>query len=656
MGCVCDKGYKGYDCSYKKCPEGIDPTSTSTAYDEIYSIQCRATSGAFTITAKGQKTHPIPHNASPGLVKYLLEMLPGIGSVDVSTTIDASAISEGEYQPVICGKYEDYVTTTIVFSDYHGSQPPIMLSNNRTVDTRIVRNVSTALAYHTDAPILRMSTSYTLQCDKCTTCSGDVFFKYGDSITPAIDIFNDNIAPLLSNYIAELEDLQNAGYSNLEVNVTTLEGTTSICSTTSDSTIKISLYSDYGNIPLLTLISSSEYSVLNANITLTSNNKGYGNAVECSNQGYCDSRTGKCVCSQQAQSGDLIYKATGSDGEGSAGGKGDCGYLDYREDICAAVATPRCNGHGFCFSNSPHCTCYDGWYGADCGIATCPVGTAWFDEAISPTEAHQLSECSNMGICNRKTGECLCNQGYSGNACQYMDCDRDPDTGVHCSGKGWCMNMNKWASVGGTTYGDESNHRLYPDAWDAFKIYNCMCSARIPEGFTGHPDYPTVGPIKMISGIAAESQNLKGYRGWDCSERNCPTGDATAYCPADTKFEIQRIMCHYQATSDIEFTFDFFGHTSGVISSNMSASEVKAALEYTSTIGNVTVYLPNAPNDRITSICSDYLDYDSGGLYVMFTTELGDVPLLASSDDDVLVYEEQKGTKVLLNILRTTLC
>ena len=37
--------------------------------------------------------------------------------------------------------------------------------------------------------------------------------------------------------------------------------------------------------------------------------------------------------------------------------------------------------------------------------------------ALSDT-AHAPMECSNKGLCDRKTGECECFDGYEGSACQ----------------------------------------------------------------------------------------------------------------------------------------------------------------------------------------------------------------------------------------------
>merc|ERR1719240_1475329 len=96
-----------------------------------------------------------------------------------------------------------------------------------------------------------------------------------------------------------------------------------------------------------------------------------------------------------------------------------------------------CSGHGSC-GNNDKCTCYtrpDGdpaWTGHDCSLRTCPKGAAWVAVATSANEAHPLAECSNKGVCDRKSGECECFENYDGIACERTVCPND------CSGRGIC--------------------------------------------------------------------------------------------------------------------------------------------------------------------------------------------------------------------------
>ena len=86
-------------------------------------------------------------------------------------------------------------------------------------------------------------------------------------------------------------------------------------------------------------------------------------------------------------------------------------------------------------------------------------------------------ECSNKGICDRKTGECECFDGYDGTACQRASCPSG------CSGHGICM------TIADLAYEDSAN--VYA-LWDAEKSMGCKCDP--------------------------------GYTGSDCSSRTCKVG------------------------------------------------------------------------------------------------------------------------------------
>jgi hypothetical protein len=89
-GCLCDYGYKGYDCSEKICPVGDDPLTITDANNEVQTIKCLCPgtcSGTFTLTFRGYVTDPISYAAGPETIKQRLEALPTIsnGGIDVST-------------------------------------------------------------------------------------------------------------------------------------------------------------------------------------------------------------------------------------------------------------------------------------------------------------------------------------------------------------------------------------------------------------------------------------------------------------------------------------------------------------------------------------------------------------------------------------------
>ena len=118
-------------------------------------------------------------------------------------------------------------------------------------------------------------------------------------------------------------------------------------------------------------------------------------------------------------------------------------------------------------------------------------------------EGHFYMECSNRGHCDRKTGQCDCFPGYSGEACRRTECPED------CSGHGRCQTVAQQA--GSFTY----------TLWDADMSRSCVCD----PGWTGHGCETKFCPNdcslrgKCINGTC-KCEN--GWKGADCSERNCP--------------------------------------------------------------------------------------------------------------------------------------
>lgn len=142
------------------------------------------------------------------------------------------------------------------------------------------------------------------------------------------------------------------------------------------------------------------------------------------------------------------------------------------EALCAG--DKPCSGHGQCTANDL-CSCDRGWFENDCSARKCPYRKAFADVAdtsVSGRTVHYYAECSNKGVCDRKSGECDCFDGYTGAGCDRLMCPND------CSGNGQCTTLSAVNTYTG---------------WDADKIMVCKCD----PGFTGP----------------------------DCASRMCPKGD-----------------------------------------------------------------------------------------------------------------------------------
>lgn len=177
------------------------------------------------------------------------------------------------------------------------------------------------------------------------------------------------------------------------------------------------------------------------------------------------------------------------------------------------------------------------WTGADCSLRVCPFAAAWVDTPWTNSGGHYThSECSNMGMCDRKSGECKCFAGYTGRACQYTTCMDD------CNGRGTCQTMNKFyfdlpcggQATGGANTIDVSgsatlqregcgadtplavdssnaaNTELYKEAFDAYKHQGCLC------------DYGFRGPSCELVECPSDHDPMHGegsVNGRDCSGR-----------------------------------------------------------------------------------------------------------------------------------------
>jgi len=145
-----------------------------------------------------------------------------------------------------------------------------------------------------------------------------------------------------------------------------------------------------------------------------------------------------------------------------------------------------CSRHGVC-RNFGKCTCYTrpgstdpAWTQHDCSVRTCPKHKAWVDVANGNSVAHSATktvECAGKGLCDRKSGQCACFDGYTGIACERQACPKN------CNGRGRCVTQEILAYEASKTY---------QAPWDASMAQGCVCDI--------------------------------GARGPDCSLEECPTG------------------------------------------------------------------------------------------------------------------------------------
>eukprot|EP00600_Ochromonadales_sp_CCMP1393_P009395 CAMPEP_0174968236 /NCGR_PEP_ID=MMETSP0004_2-20121128/8020_1 /TAXON_ID=420556 /ORGANISM="Ochromonas sp., Strain CCMP1393" /LENGTH=633 /DNA_ID=CAMNT_0016217443 /DNA_START=427 /DNA_END=2328 /DNA_ORIENTATION=+ len=282
--------------------------------------------------------------------------------------------------------------------------------------------------------------------------------------------------------------------------------------------------------------------------------KGTKESEICSNRGVCDLSDGVCSCYDT--NGDEYGS---SDGYGHAGTRGDCGHVASSTASTGVTTCPgavQCSGHGVCDTSTYRCFCSSGWEGGDCSLMQCPSGKTWFSYPTADESAHlDYDVCSNMGVCDHRTGKCMCREGFYGEACQYMACGGGTENA--CSGHGRCMTMAElalWANDNGDAtefqYGSDPNNFA---TWDSDRIHGCLCD--------------------------------DGFSGYDCSLKNCPVGDDQG--TYEDHGEVQLLQCVADAGN---FTLSFRQAVTPRLSYNITARELETVLNALPTVTNVQVY------------------------------------------------------------------
>ena len=198
--------------------------------------------------------------------------------------------------------------------------------------------------------------------------------------------------------------------------------------------------------------------------------------------------------------------------------------------VANAECPNACSGNGICVQYDM-CQCYRNWQGNDCSERSCPTGYAHVDSPLGDmdmsggalsgpgvtkiagseaypmgtteqypdagsNEAHFYMECSNKGLCDRKSGDCECFDGYDGAACERASCPGGHGgSSEQCSGHGSCHSiavLTEKHSYSGLPLEVRDMSQAYYGLWDKNTTRGCDC------------DPP--------------------YTGADCSSRACKVG------------------------------------------------------------------------------------------------------------------------------------
>ena len=420
--------------------------------------------------------------------------------------------------------------------------------------------------------------------------------------------------------VTELTNAINALSSVGEVGVSWTGGIDRAC-VSSGNNIQVTFLQDFGDMPLIIPDGSNLGQTSGADTPIITSQKvvtGDKESDVCSNHGTCDEATGVCDCLDDWMT---------SDGYGNAGTRGDCGYR-ASGTTSTCPGEPACLGKGTC-SGPPfyRCECEAGRSGPDCALIDCPIGKSWFSFPTADNEAHSNAVCSDMGICNRDTGECDCRQGFEGSACERLDCLQD------CHGNGECLSMStlaeKYELNGDPTpksYGNDPNNPL---TWDGDQIFGCLCT--------------------------------EGHEAYNCLADSCPKGDDPQ--TQHQQNEAQQLSCTDSDDAG-SFHLSFRGETVSV-TAIATAAELETLLNSLSTLERVSV----SYEDPAIYVGASGLDVDAlqicraseGIVNIEFLSPTGNVPELIISntvdiDGDLTITTVQDGNKEYIDCSGRGIC
>ena len=598
--CTCNDWYQGADCSERICPHDIAWVDQAISLDTAHqsaecsnkgicdrvSGQCKCQDGFEGIACERQSCPDQCNNQGECLSMqyYAAEKDPGLGPVyEYTVPWDAHKIYGCK-----CDK------------QYHGSDCSLRWCPKGDDPLTGTKEIS-------PKNVIQFNE---VQRVTCRADGGEFTISFRERTSRPIP-FDAKLIDLV-NYIEEIPTIGKGG-------VTVQMSGDHACTDSNDGAeFTVEFVSNFGDVELLVLDGRNlEFSnfVVGKLLLAVETVKGTKENLECSGRGICDPALGSCMCN-------LNYDT--SNGYNAPGVRGDCGnQLIENIETCPGEVT--CSGHGFCkYIPTFQCECNEGWTGSDCSERLCPKGRVWFGFPEIDNLAHinTYAECSNAGICDRTTGQCICDLSFTGSKCERLACPSATADSDSCSGHGQCHDMATLASLStsngeliNTVYGSVAND---PHTWDADRIFGCFCDAE--------------------------------YTGYDCSLRVCPYGDDpetgnTQYGPQFD--EVQQISCT-DADDVGEITFTFRESTSTVTSPLASTDTVQKVLEELETIRKVKV---EGSGPLCTSAGSSFK--------VHFLTEHGDLPLIKVSSkhvDSITVTEYVKGDKEWMECSGRGLC
>lgn len=212
----------------------------------------------------------------------------------------------------------------------------------------------------------------------------------------------------------------------------------------------------------------------------------------------------------------------------------------------------NCNYQGDCDTSKSICKCYDGFgsdkdklyavsndFAIDCSSLACPLGQAFsafpLDTSTDATvnhDMHRMLECSGIGTCNRANGKCECPPGFTGGACEKMECINQ------CSNRGVCTSINRLSrlvSIENSLQPTKDNLAFLNKHYGTSALplqtlsyrYNNNVGVMGLSKVNWDSDFGStcVCDSSWLVGLGENQVQLGEYFGTYCQYRRCPSGD-----------------------------------------------------------------------------------------------------------------------------------
>jgi beta-lactamase superfamily II metal-dependent hydrolase len=250
--------------------------------------------------------------------------------------------------------------------------------------------------------------------------------------------------------------------------------------------------------------------------------------LECGAHGHCTDSSGAAVC--ECDSG-----YAGASCQTCAAGYQDNDNNGSCLPNCTS-ASLDCSGHGNCndSSGTAVCECDTGYAGTAC--QNCAAGYQDNDNNGSCLQNCSLADidCGSQGHCEDNSGLalCVCNQGYTGNSCQYCATGyQDNDDNGSCLPN--CLTADLYCGQHG--HCDDSSGTAACDCDMGYAGQDCQSCA---TGF--HPE----GDVCMPDSAWCGNGHVDGYEECDLTDDSACPGKCSARCACPSASERDQLEIH----------------------------------------------------------------------------------------------------------------